>query len=360
MRFDREQVLSRTNLGDLADALLGARHSRTRSWRCPNPAHEQTGRTPPVTIFSGHHGERWHCHGCGEGGTAIDLAIRAGPATDFREAIEWLARRASVGPEVEPTRRPHRCPPARPDAVQPDEAAIRAMAAYVEACTRHLFGPAGQPVRRWLTDERAIPAPVLQAEGVGADPGPARLPRPDGLPHSSPAAVFPVRAGGEVVFLQSRLLSPGDRRWLNPRASFAPNPRLAVLGVEVGSQGPVVVTEGLMDGLSVVAGGRRAVALLGAATVNEATLARIANAASQVVLATDNDDAGRRARERLRAGLGPLGVRVAELVIPERFKDLNDWHREARSHWVGTLGCALSFALDEPSGPSPDPTIRLC
>jgi hypothetical protein len=211
------------------------------------------------------------------------------------------------------------------------------MTAYVEACGEHLLRPEGRPVLHWLTEERAIPADVLLAEGIGADPGRARLPRSDGLPRGSPAAVFPVLADGDVVFLQSRLLRPGDRRWLNPRSSFAPNPRLAVLGGAAADHGSVVVTEGMIDGLSVVAGGQRAVALLGAATVNSETLARIARCASSVVIATDNDDAGRHARDSLHVGLNHLGVPVSDLVIPERFKDLNDWHREARAHWARTL-----------------------
>jgi hypothetical protein len=360
VRFDRDEVLSRIDLGDLADALLGTRHPRTRSWRCPNPSHEQTGRTPPVTVFPGDHGDRWHCHGCGEGGTAIDLAIRAGPAADFRTAIAWLAGRANVGPQPEAGRPVDRRPPARPRTVELDAGAARSMAAYARVCAEHLWGPEGRAVHSWLTGERAIPAEVLLAEGIGADPGPAWLPRPDGLPRAFPAAVFPARMGDEVVFLQSRVLRPGDHRWLNPRSSFAPNPRFAMLGEAAGAHGRVVVTEGMIDGLSAVAGGEGAVALLGAATVNDETLARIARCASVAVLATDNDDAGRRARSRLRAGLTSLGVGVSDLVIPERFKDLNDWHREARARWLRTLGSAVHIATQERVAPSSTLGAGLC
>src|SRR5439155_1690731 len=82
--------------GLLADELLGSRRGTGSSamWRCPSPQHAQTGRTPPVSVFTSHRGEeRWHCHGCGIGGSAVDLlmAVRGVSAGD---ALGELARRA--------------------------------------------------------------------------------------------------------------------------------------------------------------------------------------------------------------------------------------------------------------------------
>lgn len=364
MHFDRDEILSRIDLEELADTLLGGRHPRTRSWRCPNPSHKQTGKTPPVTVFPGYRGMRWHCHGCGEGGTAIDLAISAGPASDFREAVEWLADYANVTPDHGPGMRPpstQRPADGRGSADVPISS-IRSMTAYVSSCSAWLLRPEATPVRRWLTDERAIPAEVLLPEKVGADLGPVRLPRPDGLPRAFPAAVFPARVDGELVYVQSRLVQPGDRRWLNPRSTFAPNPRVAELGAAVTERGPVVVTEGVIDGLSAVAGRLRAIALLGAANAGRETVARVAGSrnGSLVLLATDNDDAGRRAREKLRTGLVALGVPVSDLNIPERFKDLNDWHREARLEWDRTLGSAVSLATLGHSTPSTGVELGRC
>lgn len=78
-RRDRDDILRRVDLEALADQLLGVRQGRSRMWRCPNPGHEQTGRTPPLSVFVGRNGiQRWKCHGCGDSGTAIDLTIRTG------------------------------------------------------------------------------------------------------------------------------------------------------------------------------------------------------------------------------------------------------------------------------------------
>ena len=94
--YDRDALLAAVDLPALADDLLGPGRSsgRSRVWPCPNPQHAQTGRTPPVSIFTSHRGEqRWRCHGCGDGGTAIDLVIacRGGTA---RDAMTYLAERA--------------------------------------------------------------------------------------------------------------------------------------------------------------------------------------------------------------------------------------------------------------------------
>lgn len=60
--YDRDALLSAVDLAQLADDLLGPRSgsARTPMWRCPNPGHAQTGRTPPLSVFASHRGEqRW-------------------------------------------------------------------------------------------------------------------------------------------------------------------------------------------------------------------------------------------------------------------------------------------------------------
>ena len=93
--YDRDALIAAIDLPALADELLGASRGtgRNPAWPCPNPKHPQTGRTPPVSVFTSHRGEqRWRCHGCGEGGTAIDL-VMACCRTDLRGAMDLLARR---------------------------------------------------------------------------------------------------------------------------------------------------------------------------------------------------------------------------------------------------------------------------
>ena len=88
---DRDAILAAVDLAALADELLGSRRGTARSptWPCPNAQHAQTGRTPPVTVFRSQQGhERWHCHGCGAGGTAIDLVLATAPLAERVKAVE--------------------------------------------------------------------------------------------------------------------------------------------------------------------------------------------------------------------------------------------------------------------------------
>src|SRR5260370_1429281 len=97
-QLDRDRILEAVDLPALADELLGPRRGRERSamWPCPSPQHAQSGRTPPVSIFCTGRGEqRWHCHGCGIGGSAIDL-VMATRGVQVRDALEELAARAGV------------------------------------------------------------------------------------------------------------------------------------------------------------------------------------------------------------------------------------------------------------------------
>src|SRR3954467_12880433 len=109
--YDRDALLAAVDLRELADDLLGpaGTNGRARMWPCPNRDHQQTGRTPPVSIFTSRRGEqRWRCHGCGDGGTAIDLVLAARGGT-AREAMTYLADRAGQrerSDEWRPTRRP--------------------------------------------------------------------------------------------------------------------------------------------------------------------------------------------------------------------------------------------------------------
>jgi DNA primase len=180
MRHDRDALLARVDLESLADELLGPRlRPAIRMWPCPNPDHPQTGRTPPLSVFvarSGH--QRWHCHGCGQGGTAIDLLLATGHARDVGDALDWLAHRIGLitpaGPVLASVRthqdrevaalaarlRGEETRAARPAPEPPrkaDPEVVAQLDDYAAVCAEHLQSRAGRPVLAWLTERRAIP-----------------------------------------------------------------------------------------------------------------------------------------------------------------------------------------------------------
>lgn len=354
--YDRDRLLDSIDLAALADDLLGphAGTARTPTWPCPNPNHAQTGRTPPVTIFWSRTGnERWHCHGCGEGGTAIDL-VMAIDRCDIRTALDTLAQRTGHSTDHPPSRQPSRPrrppPPPAPDRVTDPDGLTR----FVDDCARRLWTPEGRPVRRWLTQTRGLPADVLRHNRVGADPGAARQPRPDGMPAAGWAAVLPIHRDAQVVFAQLRAISTGPVRYLNAAAELAPNPRVAHYQ-PVEQRGPcVVVTEGILDALSAAAAGYRSAALLGASIPDPTRpgprVEQIAEALlepdGRIILALDADDAGDRATKRVRTLLRDrAGGEVVRLTLPSRVNDLNDWLRQT-SDWPRDLEDALRTAID--------------
>ncbi|HWL41559.1 MAG TPA: toprim domain-containing protein [Ilumatobacter sp.] len=347
--YDRYALLNAVDLPALADELLGGSRGTGHAarWACPNPDHPQTGRTPPVTITTNRHGDQlWHCHACGDGGSALDLIARV-HRTDIRGAFDHLADRvgqthlpadASVTPRAAgPVRRPP-----EPTAPVPASAGLQR---YADECARRLWEPEGREIRDWLTVTRGLPADVLHHNRIGADTGP-RQGRPWGLAVAEGgAAVVPIHHDDELIYVQLRLLHPpeGRDRFLNPTARLARNPRVGVLQPVARTQPEIIVTEGPIDALSAVAAGYTAVAVLGAGYVhNPLTAAILSRIPGRLILAFDPDHAGDTAARRLPALLAAHQRPVR--LLPLEHGDLNDHHRLARNVWPDDLARRVTQA----------------
>lgn len=327
--YDRDAIIAAVDVRALADDLLGPHvgGERNPAWRCPNPQHAQTGRTPPVNVFTSHRGEqRWRCHGCGDGGTAIDL-VMACRGVDLRDAMRDLADRAGQVPHP-PDWEPRR--PVRP-VVEPVRQCrdTEGLAAYVASCEGALWRPDGWAVRQWLTEERGLPPDVLRANHVGADLGPPRQPRPDGMCRMG-GAVLPVIAEGKVVYAQVRVPDPRPNRprYLNPSSDLARNPRLARFRPPKVEHPEVLVTEGAIDALSAASAGYRAVAVLSAGYPDRSVAHALSRLPHPLVIAFDPDDAGRQGADRLARFL-EAELRPAA-VLDLKHGDVNDALRHAQ------------------------------
>ncbi|MGQ0823764.1 MAG: toprim domain-containing protein [Actinomycetota bacterium] len=342
--YDRDALLAAVDLRALADDLLGpARASgRARMWSCPNSRHAQTGRTPPVGIFTSRRGEqRWRCHGCGDGGTAIDLvlACRGGTA---REAMTYLAERAGHRERTDNWRPPPRV--ARTRSLPPTACIdCDGLDRYVLECAARLWTPEGRAMRGWLTNDRGLPRGVLIENRVGADLGPRLQARPNGMPRAS-GVVLPVIHDGHAVYAQLRVTHPEpDRpRYLNPTSDLASNPRLARARPVEAQHSEIVVTEGAIDALSAAAAGYRSIAVLSAAYGDEAVAVALRKLPHPLVIAFDADDAGRAGAMRL-ASLLESRQRQPVLLDVGR-GDLNDAMRRS-DDWPGELHAAVDGAL---------------
>lgn len=372
MGYDRDELLARVDLAGLFTDLVGPPKGRARSERfsCPAPDHSQTGKTPPVSLDR----ERglWRCHGCGAGGSAVDLVVLAQNLT-VGEAIAELARSVHLEPEERPgmatgralPRQSRAKPASEPAPVVEKTPAVGvpgALEAYVGACEVALWHPEGKPVLAWLR-KRGLSDTALRAARVGADPGARLLQRAPGLPRRGPGAVFPVLdPTGQASYCQVRRLS-GEPKYDNPESgTFGRNPRLAVLPAPEGADASVVlVCEGMPDALTATSFGKRAVAILGAGYPDVSLATRLVEAFpdERIVVAFDADQAGERGAvllAELLAGLG-AGPRVFRLSVPEgvssdpKERDLNAWACSVGTAFPDQLAAAIEGAA--PIGWSP-------
>ena len=354
-RWDRDAVLAAVDLPALADELLGphAGTDRSPSWPCPNPEHPQTGRTPPTTIFTDRFGgQRFHCHGCGNRGTAIDLVMQV-RGVDVRGAFAELAQRSGIPTQELASPAGHRQRrPARAGALSPvsvlSPRPVPALDDYVSVCAEALWRSEAEPIRRWLTDARRLPEDVLRLNRVGADLGPARQARPAGVPKVWRAVVLPVLVDGGACYVQLRVLGATRRlpKYLNTSDALAPNPRVGLYEPARHFDVPferheVIVTEGIIDALSATAGGYRAAAVLSATYADPVAAAALIPQPGQLVVAFDPDPAGRTGAERLVQLLNAQHRRPGVMVL--RDGDLND-HLARAKDWPLELAGRVQHA----------------
>ncbi|HTN99818.1 MAG TPA: toprim domain-containing protein [Microthrixaceae bacterium] len=354
--YDRDALLAAVDLRNLADDLLGAGKGtgRTAMWRCPSEHHAQTGRTPPVSIFTSRRGEqRWRCHGCGDGGTAIDLVMVC-KGGNSREAMTYLAEREGHREQPEKWHPPQRRSPTRslsPARCRDPEGLDR----YVNDCAERLWKPEGRGQRRWLTDTRGLPRDVLVKNRIGVDLGPRSQVRPDGMPRAA-GIVLPVIDDRRPVYAQIRVPHPlPDRpRYLNPTSDLATNPRIARARPVEAKHPEVIVTEGAIDALSAAAAGYRAVAVLSATYGDEAVAVSLARLPHPLIIAFDADNAGRTGADHLVSLLEarqrpPVVLDLGRGDLNDALRHSDDWPRQmeravdrAMTGTAGSIGEAVS------------------
>lgn len=353
--WDREATLAaidRAMMIDLADELLGAHRGTDRSptWACPSH-HGQTGRTPPVGIFTDRFGEqRWKCHACGAGGTAIDMIMQVRGAS-VRDALGELARRTGTPPLTSRRRPAHRTPhapslpqrPTNPFFAQP----VADLDRYVQQCAGTLWRPEGAVIRHSLIESRGLSEAALRSNRIGLDLGTALQARPEGVPNVRRAVVLPVLVEGGACFAQLRTLGAGPAfpKYLNTRHALAPNPRLASVvpapprASDVHPE--ILITEGIFDGLAAATAGYRALAFLAAGYPDRAEAVAIARLRGPLVIAFDPDEAGQLGARRLAALLA--ANRREPAVLRLRDGDLND-HAARSQDWPVELAARVEHA----------------
>jgi hypothetical protein len=339
---DRDAILAAVDLRSLADDLLGPRAGRSESptWRCPDaesPWHAEA--STKVTTFLTRRGEqRWHCHGCGTGGTAIDLVMRR-RGGGVRQALEFLAAR------TEPAGRTN-SPPGRtrtPNLVhEPSRMDLDSWAAHAHDL---LWQSYGDPVRIWLTNARGIPDDVLRINRIGATAitPDHMLPTRRAVPghrSASPAAVLPVIAKGRAIHAQLRLIDPGPGQpaYVSlPPSPRARHPRLGLYRPARRQHPEILVTNGVIDALSANAAGYRAAAVLSPGLVDAEVAVHLSRLDGPLVLVLGPDSPANEAAGQLAHFLTARGRRPALLStldgdVNDALVAAGDWPRKLTAH----------------------------
>lgn len=347
----RDDIVAATDLRALASELVGepVGQGRAAKWHCPSPTHADTD--PSMSIYDTPKGSRWHCFGCGAGGTCLDLVMDA-RAVGFTDALAVLAARAGITltrstPATQPgAARARSTPPtpsplaSRPSRATPPPPAPRVepkvssvIERYVARTVAQLWSPAGRRARDWLAQRGLVDEQVLRRNRVGYDPGPRRLARPAGLPRKGPGVVFPaLDSDGHANFFQLRYLAPPPQvgKYANPTSQLAPNPRVAFIhpAADPLAGDTLVVTEGVPDALTIAHVGFAAAAVLGTSTPDATMADRIGRARPDgvIIVAFDADDAGRHGARRLCPLLADsTNADILNLTPPGAHGDLNAW-----------------------------------
>jgi len=353
-RPSREELLARVDLPALADQMLpgGRGTGRGRRWACPAPQHgPQTGKTPPVSLYSRGREQRWKCHGCGAGGTAVDLVMHT-RGVDLRGAFDHL--RDLAGGDAAPTPRP--AAPAPPPPSEPDPA----VDAYVHRAEQLLWTRLGAAGRDYL-HARGLTDELARVNRIGFDPGPRLLARPRGLPRGGPAIVLPaVDDHGRLRYFQARYLHPdpdGGRGKYDSAVSdlIGPSPRVVFPRGPAPAADPrtVLICEGQLDGLSAAQAGYATAAVLGSGYPDDRVARTLLDrypGDQRLVIVFDDHPSGHAGAARLADLLREHGAngRVAQ-VTPLHGDDVNHWLQTAGPDFGDQLRDRVSAADTRPA-----------
>jgi len=344
--------------------------------RCP---FHRDDKTPSLTLTPSR--GLYHCFGCGAAGDVIGFVTKHDKVS-FGAALETLARRAGLDLKQLMQERPRivrPLPALTPPAPKP--------AADTTSGNSHDARPAGallsrvvehyhrtfcerKDAREYLAKRGLTDLDLLRALRVGYADGSLLkvLPKEGELRDQLLSLGVITPEGRELLggCIVVPLPDPLSGAWTNlygrglktPRHCYLPGPLRGVLNFQAARLSPeVVLSESVLDALSFhQAGIGTAIPLYGTNGFTPDHLDTLKREGVQrVILALDNDDAGRRATASIKEKLTAAGIAVRVLSFPSGIKDAN----ELLVSRNGDAGEAFRRCLDEAQPrvgpPSPDP-----
>lgn len=324
------------------------------SYICPLCGHGTHGDGLTINKHS-KGGNALKCFGCGFSGDIIDLYQQQSGA-DYNTALSLLADEIGVTidpyrptaaddfkPQQEPQKRPQEAQSSAADKIpaQTDKNAAGAAETATEAATdantdytayyRECMARLNDPAAIHYLTARGISTATAAAYMLGFDPAadPANAPGATGeqyKPHPAARLIIPTTKTHYI----GRAIDPNTPKQyakMNPNRSKGAGAAGIFNQRALYAQGvqEVFITEGAFDALSIIEAGAAAIALN--STSNAEMLLKMLEkkrTAATLILCLDNDDAGKKAAEVLKAGLQRLNISHITADICGSYKDPND------------------------------------
>ena len=268
--------------GELGHHIMGGR------MRCPDAAHED--RTPSAFVHPDERGGHIHCYGCGAHWDLVDFLVQFKSLT-MRQALE------EAGRPIEPGQRPRRAP-RRP---QPDVKPCTTEPLPLKAVAEH---------QRRARKLQAVPA-ALEGRGLTLEDC-----RELQVAETNGDAYFPIpNAAGDVLRIKVRLATPRNGMryfYSDPHGRGAGSPAWCSRSVVVATL--VLVIEGELNAM-IAWRARPDLGVIGPAGVN-GCVPLDALTGKDVVVYTDGDNVGNRARQRWAAAAHEAGARSVMTLSP--------------------------------------------
>ena len=287
------------------------------SWICPLCGHGKNGDGLTFNMTSSSYGLK--CFGCGFSGDIIDL-YQQWKQIDYNTALKELAKLLHITIDPYSSPEPAGQTPAEhpqkstPELDQKEPAEPANYVGYYKTCKANLV-----QAKDYL-QSRGISLETAARYAVGYDSRDRRI-------------VIPV---SESFFI-SRAAAGQEPRYKNPAGQQV---QIFNLNALYNGAGAVYVTEGVFDALSIIEAGAEAIALN--STSNAGLLIEKLEqkpSAATLLLCLDNDEAGKKATEDLKAGLDTIKAPYASAAaeVCGNYKDANERLIDNRSGFTAAV-----------------------
>jgi len=336
--------------------------------RCP--FHEERTASFTITPSKG----LYHCFGCGAAGDVIGFLTKHDKVS-FGTALDKLARRAGLDLKALMEERPRslRHMPAealaRPAHTGGNgQAAVGPLLARVVEHYHKTFCERTD-AQEYLKQRGLVDADLLRAHRVGyADGSLLKVIPKDGDVRQQLVSLGVITSEGRELLggcIVVPIPDPVSGQWMNlygrglktPRHCYLPGPLRGVVNFQAArTSDEVILTESVLDALSFhQAGIATAIPLYGTSGFTSDHLDTLKREhVRRVILALDNDDAGRKAAATLSEKLTAAGIAVRIASFPEGVKDAN----ELLVSRNGDATDAFGQVLDAAEPPAPEPPVE--